>query len=310
MNKRTYTYKVVGNCRIQADVYQASGRRPRPAILFLHGGALILGRREGIHPGQLDRYLNAGYTLISVDYRLAPETKLPAIIEDVQDAFRWVRERGPELFHIDPDRLAVIGRSAGGYLTLMAGFCVHPRPNALVSFYGYGDIAGPWYSRPDPFYCREPAVTRAEADAAVGDQVISNAAGPEHQNRGRYYLYCRQQGLWPKEVLGRDPDKQPCDFDPFCPVRNVTAGYPPTLLLHGDEDTDVPYEQSVLMADTLARAGVEHQLLTVPGGGHGFDGRMDEPVVSAAFETVLCFLGGILDQPGDPKRGAGGGVNA
>ena len=127
---------------------------------------------------------------------------------------------------------------------------------------------------------------------------------------GRYYLYCRQQGLWPKEVLGRDPDKQPCDFDPFCPVRNVTAGYPPTLLLHGDEDTDVPYEQSVLMADTLACAGVEHQLLTVPGGGHGFDGRMDEPVVSAAFETVLCFLGGILDQPGDPKRGAGGGVNA
>ena len=94
MNKQTYTYKVVGNCEIQADVYEASGRPPRPAILFLHGGALILGSREGIHPGQLDRYLNAGYALISVDYRLAPETKLPAIIEDVQDAVRGQHQPG------------------------------------------------------------------------------------------------------------------------------------------------------------------------------------------------------------------------
>jgi acetyl esterase/lipase len=289
MDKQTYTYKEVGDCQIRADVYPASGRPPRPAILFIHGGALISGSREWIHPAQLDLYLNAGNTVISIDYRLAPETKLPAIIEDLQDAFRWVRERGPELFAIDPDRLGVVGNSAGGYLTLMAGFCVDPRPRVLVSLYGYGDVAGPWYSRPDPFYCRQPAVTRAEADAVVGQQVLSNT-WPEHQDRGRFYLYCRQQGLWPRAVAGHDPDTEPDTFDPFCPLRNVTPDYPPTLLLHGDKDTDVPYEQSVLMADALARAGVEHQLLTIPGGGHGFDGEMDDPVVSAAFEKVLRFL--------------------
>jgi acetyl esterase/lipase len=82
---------------------------------------------------------------------MAPETRLPAIIQDVQDAYRWVREKGPDLSHIDPSRIAVKGGSAGGYLTLMTGFCVEPRPKALVPLYGYGDIAGPWYSRPDPF---------------------------------------------------------------------------------------------------------------------------------------------------------------
>ena len=52
--------------------------------------------------------------VVSIDYRLAPETKLPAIVEDVQDACRWVRERGPKLFRIAPERLAVMGGSAGG----------------------------------------------------------------------------------------------------------------------------------------------------------------------------------------------------
>jgi acetyl esterase/lipase len=290
MTKRTYTFKIAGGCPIQADVYEAPGGAARPAIVWLHGGALITGSRTSIHPGQLKLYMDAGYTLISVDYRLAPETKLPAIIEDLQDAFRWVRETAPQLFPLDPHRLAVIGHSAGGYLTLMAGCCVSPRPTALVSFYGYGEIAGPWYSLPDPFYCRQPVVTRAEAEATVGAQTISNAAGPEYRNRGRYYLYCRQQGLWPRTVTGHDPDTEPAAFDRFCPVRSVTSEYPPTLLLHGDQDTDVPYEQSVMMAEALSCAGVEHHLLTIPGGVHGFDGRMEDPLAARALEQVLAFL--------------------
>ena len=148
--KHTYTYKTVPGCNIQADVYRAPGDGVRPVILWIHGGALIMGNRSGINTVQLQEYLNAGYTVVSIDYRLAPETKLKAIIEDLQDAYRWVREKGPDLFQADPHRIAVIGHSAGGYLTLMAGFCLNPRPRALVAFYGYGDIAGKWYSDPDP----------------------------------------------------------------------------------------------------------------------------------------------------------------
>ena len=69
-----------------------------------------------------------------------------------------------------------------------------------MSFWGYGDIAGPWYSRPDEFYRRQPLVSEADARAAVGTKEI--AAPPEGNRRSRFYLYCRQNGLWPKEVAG------------------------------------------------------------------------------------------------------------
>jgi acetyl esterase/lipase len=287
-SKRSYTYKVVGDCKIQADVYRVPDVKVCPVILWIHGGALITGNREMLFREQLERYLKAGYAVISIDYRLAPETKIAFIIEDLQDAHKWVREKGPELFMIDPDRIAVIGHSAGGYLTLMAGFCVSPRPKALVSFYGYGDIAGKWLSRPDPFYGRKPAVPKDEAYQGVGGSVIS---GSNEEKRGRFYLYCRQQGLWPKEVAGHDPDKEPQEFDPFCPVRNVTKDYPPTLLLHGDKDTDVPFGQSVLMARELRRHHVEHELMRMRNRGHVFDfeGRND-PKIVATFDQVVAFL--------------------
>jgi acetyl esterase/lipase len=155
-----------------------------------------------------------------------------------------------------------------------------------VSFYGYGDIAGEWYSRPDAFYNRQPAVTREEAQLAIGTRVI---AEDEAGKRERFYLYARQQGLWPREVVGHDPDKEPILFDPLCPIRNVTRDYPPTLLLHGDRDTDVPFEQSALMAKELERHGVEHEFIPMPGRGHAFDGEMSDPAIAAAFDRVLSF---------------------
>src|SRR3954452_11894474 len=163
-----------------------------------------MGHRGGMDRALLDALLKDGYVVVSIDYRLAPETKLPVILDDVRDACRWVRERGPKLFGIDPEKLAVMGGSAGGYLTLVTGYRVEPRPRALVSFWGYGDIAGAWYSRPDPFYRRMPLVPEKEARAAVGGAVLSESSGKN--DRHRFYLHCRQQGTWPREVAGLDPD--------------------------------------------------------------------------------------------------------
>jgi acetyl esterase/lipase len=235
--RKVHTYKTVDKLEIHADVIGGNADRPRPTLIWIHGGALILGNRDGSNP-LFAPLLEAGFAIVSIDYRLAPETKLPAILEDVQDACGWVREKGPELFKADPGKIVVAGGSAGGYLTLTTGYRVKPRPRALVSFWGYGDVIGDWYSKPDPFYRKQPLVTKEEALKSVGTTPLSGA-GPGN-TRGRFYLYCRQQGTWPNEVAGLDPVKDAKAFAPFCPIQNVTADYPPTMFVHGTKDTDVP----------------------------------------------------------------------
>ena len=284
----TFTYKTVGNLEIKADVYRTEDNRPRPVLLWIHGGALIMGDRGGVDRKVKQAFLKNGYAIVSIDYRLAPETKLPAIIEDVRDAYAWLHDKGPGLFGVDTRRIAVAGGSAGGYLTLMTGFCVQPRPAALVSFWGYGNIAGDWYIKPSEFYRKQPLVTKEEAWKGVSGPPVT---GRKRGDKGpsRFYLYCRQQGLWTTNVSGFDPITQDRSLTPYCPVRNVTKDYPPTLLIHGTRDTDVPYEQSVEMDKELTRAGVEHRMILVPNAGHGLPGG-DPRHVTDAYGAALSFV--------------------
>jgi dipeptidyl aminopeptidase/acylaminoacyl peptidase len=73
-------------------------------------------------------------------------------------------------------------------------------------------------------------------------------------------------------VTGFDPDKEKAKLDRYCPVRNVTPSFPPVILIHGTEDTDVPYDLSAAMAKELEKHKVAHELVTVPGAGHGLSG--------------------------------------
>jgi acetyl esterase/lipase len=287
IRRETFTYKTVENCAIKVNVVRPATRDPLPVAVWIHGGALIMGDRHGIDRILRDELINAGYAMVSIDYRLAPETKLPGILDDVRDAIAWIRSEGPKVFGARTDRLVVLGGSAGGYLTLCTGFLVEPRPSALVSFWGYGDIDGDWYARPDPFYRRQPMVGEAEARAAVGTAAI--AESPAESRRMRFYLYCRQNGLWPREVAGLDPAAGPRAFDRFCPIRNVTPAYPPTLLIHGTTDSDVPHEQSVLMDRELTRQGVPHAFISVAGGGHGL-GNINRGEVDRIYRRAAAFV--------------------
>jgi acetyl esterase/lipase len=87
VRRETFTYKTVGDCAIKADVYRASTLDKLPVAIWIHGGALIMGDRHGIDATLRDTLVNAGYAVVSIDYRLAPETKLTGILEDVRDAF-------------------------------------------------------------------------------------------------------------------------------------------------------------------------------------------------------------------------------
>ena len=303
--KTSYTYKQVGETQIQADVYRADDEMTRPTLVYIHGGALINGSRAPVQRQLLDLAQQEGYVLVSIDYRLAPEVKLPAIIEDLKDAFTWIREKGPPLFHANPEKLVVSGGSAGGYLTLMSGICVEPRPTALVAYWGYGDVDGDWYTQPSAHYRQAvPLIAKEEAYGGVGGKVISgvdfsaaadrpgadsSGSGKTRRARARYYRYLRQNGRWTREVTGFDPATQRQELDPYCPVRNVTSEYPPTMLIHGTEDTDVPYALAVNMAAALARDKVSHQLVTVQGAGHGLSGGDPKERVKA-HQRALDFV--------------------
>ena len=286
--KSTYTYKTVGDVKIQADVYRPNDTKVRPVIVWIHGGALIMGNRNSVPRNLLDLCHAEGFALVSIDYRLAPEVKLPAIIADIDDAFRWLREKASKTCHLDAEGMVVTGGSAGGYLTLMVGVRIKARPRALVAYWGYGDIDGRWYTQPSEHYRKQPLVSREEALQQVGARVVTGSE-PGLKARGRYYLYLRQNGLWTKEVTGFDPVSEKAKLDPYCPVRNVSAECPPTMLIHGTEDTDVPYSLSVDMDKELSRQNVPHELVTVTGAGHGLSGG-EKKAVAAAHEKALKFI--------------------
>ncbi|MGD8750539.1 MAG: alpha/beta hydrolase [Anaerolineales bacterium] len=129
-----FTYLAEGDCELRADVYSPPGGEATPALLWIHYGGMIIGGRDWLDSSQLAMYLEAGYTVVAVDHRLAPEYKLETIVGDVEAAYAWLISEGASLFNIDPDRVAVVGHSAGDYLTLLTGFRTEPRPKALVAF--------------------------------------------------------------------------------------------------------------------------------------------------------------------------------
>lgn len=287
----TFVYKRTRKCEIKVDVIRPPGNEVRPTILWIHGGALIFGSRRDLWESRREqalRLVQAGFAVASIDYRLAPETKLAGILTDLGDAWTWLKEKGPRLFNADTDRLSVMGQSAGGFLTLLSGVVLRPRPRALVSFYGYGDIAGDWYAKPDPFYLKQAPVPPQVAFSVIGKQELSEPS-PD-KDRTRFYLYCRQQGLWPKLVAGYDPGVEQKALRRYCPLHRLNNSYPPTMLLHGDRDTDVPFEQSQRMTEALKALRIPTEFAQMSGMGHGFDREMRNPQISAAFDRVVDFL--------------------
>jgi acetyl esterase/lipase len=291
----TFTYKTIGDLDVQADVLRGSVEASQPVVVWIHGGGLIGGSRSWIDGRIAELLLGAGYAIVSIDYRLAPETKLPELIADVEDGLAWVRNELPKLLPVDSRRIAVMGSSAGGYLSLVTGYRVQPPPDVLVSFWGYGDIIGDWYSQPSRAARHwQEVVSREEAYRQVSGQPIS-ADRDRKGNGSIFYQYCRQHGEWPSAVSGWDPHQEPERFFPFMPVRHVTATYPPTLLIHGTDDTDVPYVQSVMMAAELSKNNVEHELITIEGGEHG-PGRDNKERFDAAYQRALTFVNRHMDR--------------
>ena len=283
--KKTFVYKHIDGCEIKGDFYEAA-RTHAPLIVYIHGGGLIWGSRQDMMSEQIELYLRHGFHVCTIDYRLAPETKLAGIVSDIEDALTWLRNEGAQQFPFDPEKIAVIGSSAGAFLALQTGTFAM-KPKAIISFYGYGSILGEWYHKPSTHYQKMTNVPEMLARQLIQNKTISEAP---IERRYAIYMYCRQQGKWNEFVSDKNPITDAEELAAFCPIQHIAPDYPATLLLHGTKDEDVPYEESVAMRDALTTVGIKNELITIENGKHVFDEEMKAPAVKTAFVKVIDFL--------------------
>ena len=258
---RDLDYVTNGHERQKLDLYRPEQGENLPLILWIHGGAFKMGSKEGNEDNPLPlHYLAQGYAVASINYRLSQHAIFPAQIEDCKAAVRWLRARAP-LFKLDPNRFAAWGPSAGGNLAAMLGTTgdvvefevgenldVSSRVQCVVDYFGPTDFLQMDAQRlPD-------GMIHDTADSPESELV----GGPIQAN---------------KEKVARAN-----------PITYVTSDAPPFLIVHGDQDPLVPYQQSVLLVEALAGAGVEVAFYTVAGGGHG---RFTDPVVPAMTTEFL-----------------------
>ena len=226
---RDLEYARPGGESLKLDVCTPPGQGPFPAAILVHGGGWIGGDRTQAARALRAPLTKAGIAWLAVSYRLAPQHTYPKPVEDVLAAVRWTRQNAGRL-RLDPQRLALVGESAGGHLVADAAVraTADERVAAVAPFFAPVDLE----SDTD----RRGGLSRSMR-ALFGRTALDEAA---------------------RQVLREGS-----------PIRRVHPGLPPFLLVHGTADMSVPFEQSVRMQKALRHAGVSCDLISVPDGTHG-----------------------------------------
>ncbi len=249
------TYGTANNVETKLDVYtirNATG--PVPTVIHIHGGGWVGGVKETEIPLFLP-YLEMGWAVVNVEYRLGRASLAPAAVEDCRCALRWVLKNAKE-YNFDTTKIVVTGFSAGGHLSLTTGMI--PSSAGLDRQCNVTDSL------------HVAAVVNWYGIADVGDLL----EGPNQKN----YAVLWMGGQVNRYEIARR----------VSPLTYVRADLPPILTIHGDADPTVPYSHAVRLHDALTKAGAPNQLLTVPGGKHG--GFSREEMVRI-YGTIREFLG-------------------
>jgi acetyl esterase/lipase len=250
------TYLTASNYEAKMDIYARRGvTTPQRTVVYFHGGFWAAGSKEASLMSLMP-WLEMGWTVVNVEYRLARVALAPAAVEDCLCALRFIAAQA-KTYNIDTARIVLTGESAGGHLTLTTGMIPEsagldrqcagatpiPRVAAMINWFGITD---------------------------VGDVID----GPHRANLAVTWL-----GSLPnKEEIAKR----------VSPLTYVRAGLPPILTIHGDMDQLVPYDEAVRLHAALGKAGVTNQLLTIPGGKHG---NFTPEERTKIFTTIREFLG-------------------
>ena len=279
--RQTETFAVHDGKPLRLDVYRPAGTPPtggRGAVIVIHGGSWSRGDKSDFP--HWNRWLaREGFVVFDVQYRLTPQPNWRAATGDVKCAVAWVK-RNARRYGAHPDRIALLGRSAGGHLALLAAYTPHEpalppscagatdtRVAAVVSLYGPTDLVWGYHNPARPDIIDGPGTLR--------------------------------------RFLGGDPQARPEAYALASPVNHVGPGVPPTLLLHGGRDTLVGARHAGLLAQRLRAEGVPHEAVVLPYAQHGFDYPWNGWGAQIVRPALLRFLRSYLNGPPAPRSRTG-----
>lgn len=250
-------YGRVGDTVLKLDLHLPKAQNPR-VLVYVHGGAWRAGSKSDVPVAAL---LDHGFAIASVDYRLSTQARFPAQIHDIKAAIRFLRAKS-SLFHLNTDKIAIVGSSAGGHLAALTGVT-----NGLQAL--EGDIG-------------EHLDQSSDIACIVSLYGASNLQSILSQST-EFGLRMRIPAL--ELLLGDVPEKAPALARLASPVAQLDAKDPPLLLIHGDADPQMPPQQSQELAKAYEAEKLPVKLIMLPGSKHGGSEFYDEKrtAVVAAF---------------------------
>jgi acetyl esterase/lipase len=262
---QTLTYAVVDRRALALDVYRPpAAAGPLPAVIVVHGGGWTAGDK-GEAPRASAALAQRGFAVFDVQYRLAPPPTWRDAVGDVKCAVGWVKQHARQAgVDVDPARVFLLGRSAGGHLVLLAAYApddktLPPSCDAgdtsvagVISLYGASDLLAAW----------------------------------EHPGNPRVFDLPSRMS----QYVGATPATAADRYHLLSPIERATKGAPPTLLIHGGRDAFVPVDQAARLAQKLAALGVAHDVLVIPYAQHAFDFVSGGLGQQLAEQAILRFL--------------------
>jgi acetyl esterase/lipase len=251
---QTRVFATTNNIDLKVDIYLPNVTPSDEAsIIVIHGGSWSGGVRNDF-PQWNQWFAENGFTVFDVDYTLSPQPNYLSAISDVKNAVCWVKQNAQE-FNISPDKIVLLGRSAGGHLALISAYSAKNQDeqvHKVISIYAPTDLI--WdYANLSNEYVIDGRETLAK--------FLGGNPNESQEIRERYLL--------------------------ASPIENVSAKTPPTLLIHGGKDQLVRIENMERLAGKLTESNVVNE---TPYGQHGFDYNFNGWGSQITKTTVLNFL--------------------
>jgi len=252
-------YGSANNTPLKLDIwYPRDNPNPTTTVVYIHGGGWIFGSKEGA-VYQLLPYLERGWRVVNVEYRMAGNSLAPGSVEDTRCALRWIYRNAAQ-WKFDTSKIILTGHSAGGHLSLITGMLPDGTAldNRCYANEKYGDVP-----------MKVAAIINWYGISDVNDLI----KGPNVRNYA---------AMW----MGSLPNAEEVAKS-VSPLTYVRPGLPPIISIHGDKDSVVPYSHSVRLHEALKKTNNVEQLVTIEGGDHGM---FTKEQYTKGYDAIWKFL--------------------